>query len=426
MKTSDYNYFIPYRGKHIFFNGISKRFFIVSDENHEAMEDVVRHPEAYKDVYAPFISKIGEAGFVVDDDADEKRQARDIFLAQRDNDIYKLMILPTYDCNMRCWYCVQKHRGLTLTPESVDSIKRHIRHYLSHAGGSVSLFQLAWFGGEPLLAFDIIMDISAYARKVCSELGIAFSNTITTNGTLLTRGKLEAMKDAGFTFFQITLDGCKDDHDRVKRLDGGSSYELILRNICLMLETIPDAMCNLRFNYTPDNLRPREFIEGISERIPAVLRRRIELSFKKVWQVDDPKIDPAKTDELFDLARRHNFGIDTRNNFSICYVEFRNYNTIFPNGRVDKCDNVDPDTARGTIAPDGSIRWSGDLTFFDHTAFNEGESECYGCRYLPVCNGPCPPERERMWKASQYIKCRYQYPQLVCEDRIKGYCESYL
>lgn len=425
MKSSAYNYFIAYKDKYIFFNGISKQFFVVSDQNHEAIEDVVRHPEKYKEKYARFIAKISEAGFVIEDDADEMEMAWKIFSEQRDSNRYKLMILPTYDCNMRCWYCVQKHSEMKLTPQDVKRIKRHIKYYLTKEK-NIDHFQLSWFGGEPLLAFDIIIDISSYAQKVCKEHGVKFFNTITTNGTLLTRQRLEAMRDVGFTFFQITLDGCKDDHDKVKRMDGESSYELILRNVCDLLEILPDVSCNLRFNYTPKNLRPKEFIEGINERIPAVFRNRIDLSFKKVWQVDEPDIEVSKMNEIFELVRMYNFYTDTLTNFSICYVECVNFNTIFPNGRVDKCDNIDPDTARGTIADDGSIVWSEELPFFEHTCFKENESECYSCKYLPVCNGPCPPERDSMWKADRFIKCRYKYPDLVCRERIVRYCENFL
>lgn len=425
MKASKYNYFIPYKGKHLFFNGVSKCFFMVSDENHKEMEKIVSHPELYEKQYGDFIKKIAGAKFVIDDDVNEVQEVQKAFISQRDTDTYKLMILPTYACNLSCWYCVQEHRNMKLSSHDVDLIKHHIQYYLEH-NKDIKRLMLSWFGGEPLLAFDIIMDISSYAQKVCKKFGVTFRNTITTNGTLLTSERLKKLKQVEMSFFQITLDGCKEEHDKVKHLPNISSYELVLSNIKSLIELLPQATCSLRFNYTDKNLAPKEFIEGINSRIPATLRRNITLSFKKVWQVDILSIDQRKMDELYELAKMSHYRVDTRANFVICYVECLHYNTIFPNGRVDKCDNVDPQTARGRITKDGKVEWNEELPYWEHTSFVENESECFNCKHLPVCNGPCPVERDSMWKNAGYVKCRYKNPEEVCMERIIRYCESFL
>lgn len=425
MKTSKYNYFIPYKGEYIFFNGLSKCFFMVSEENHEEMEKIVCHPEEYKDQYADFIKKITDAKFVIEDDVNEEKETKELFMKQRDTDTYKLMILPTYACNLSCWYCVQEHRNLRLSPYDVDLIKRHIRYYLEN-NKEVKRFLLSWFGGEPLLAFDIIMDISTFAQKICKKLKIKFSNTITTNGTLLTREKLEALKTVDMSFFQITLDGCKEEHDITKKLPNQSSYELILKNIKDLIEIIPQATCALRFNYTDKNVKPQQFIEEINARIPAILRKSIILSFKKVWQVDDLAINQHQIDDLYEQARESHYQTDTKGNFAICYVECLHYNTIFPNGRIDKCDNIDPQTARGIIKKDGNILWEKELPYWEHTSFMKEKSDCFCCKHLPVCNGPCPAERDKMWLDFGKIKCRYRHPEEVCKERIIRFCESFL
>lgn len=425
MKASKYNYFIPYKGKHLFFNGLSKCFFMVSDENHEEMEKIVCHPEEYKDQYADFIKKITDAKFVIEDDINEDEKAKELFISQRDTDTYKLMILPTYACNLSCWYCIQKHRNLKLSPHDIDLIKRHIRYYLEN-NKDIKRFMLSWFGGEPLLAFDIIMNISDFSKRICKKLNIEFSNTITTNGTMLTREKLERLKKVDMNFFQITLDGCKEEHDKVRHLPNQSSYELILSNIKDLVKFIPRATCLLRFNYTEKNVDPQRFIKEINERIPAILRRNIILSFKKVWQVDILSIDQGKMDELYALAKANKYINDTRESFAICYVECLHYNTIFPNGRVDKCDNIDPEIARGEIMKNGQIKWNQELSYWKHTSFVEKESDCFHCKFLPVCNGPCPVERDRMWSDSGKITCRYEHPEEVCKERIIRYCESFL
>lgn len=425
MKTSIYNYFIPHKGRHVFFNGLSKKFFLVSEENHEEMEQIVRHPEAYAEMYASFINKIKEAGFVVDDETDEVEEAYGIFKAKRDNEVYKLMILPTYACNLSCWYCVQRHRNLRLSSKDIALIKKHISFYLDR-NKDIKELMLSWFGGEPMLSFDIVRDISKYAMSVCEEKGVLFSNTITTNGTLLTPDRLDEMRELRFTFFQITLDGCKEDHDKTRHLPNQSSYELILKNVNAVLERLPDATCCLRFNYTDKNVYPEEFIEGINERVPAVLRKNILLSFKRVWQTDNGLIDQCKMDALFHVAKKYHYRTDADSIFNICYVECLHYNTIFPNGRVDKCDNIDPSVTRGEIMDDGDIRWDEEPVFKEHHNLVRGETECYGCKYFPVCYGPCPNAREIMWKRDRYIKCMYTDRERDCTEKILRYCEVFL
>ena len=48
MKASDYNYFIHYKDGHIFFNGITKRFFLASDKNHAKLMDIISRPDDYR------------------------------------------------------------------------------------------------------------------------------------------------------------------------------------------------------------------------------------------------------------------------------------------------------------------------------------------------------------------------------------------
>lgn len=333
------------------------------------------------------------------------------------------MILPTYACNLDCWYCLQRHRNLRLIPDSVCRIKRHISRYVED-NCDLNELQLSWFGGEPLLAFDEIVEISSYAMDVCQKRGIRFANTITTNATLLTHKKVELLRSVNMGFFQITLDGSKVEHDKVKSIPSVSAYEQTLSNINIILTTIPSAVCAVRFNYTAANLNPDEFMEDITARIGPDLRERVMLSFKKVWQVDEKDIPLASLDSLYGLAKQKHFRTDVYDNFSMCYVENKHFNTIFPNCSVDKCDNLDPDNARGHIEEDGTILWKEPLPYKAHTPYTAGESDCRECKYLPVCNGPCPAARDSMWQKSGRIKCVHKYPDLVCSERIIRYCEG--
>ena len=85
----------------------------------------------------------------MEDDVQEMDIIREEFDRKRNSGQYTLMVLPTYDCNLRCWYCIQEHQNMTLSDETVARIKKHIEKYLLE--NEIKEFRLSWFGGEPLL-----------------------------------------------------------------------------------------------------------------------------------------------------------------------------------------------------------------------------------------------------------------------------------
>lgn len=62
MKTSKYNICLPFEGKHIIFNGVTKRFFMVSNQNKEAFLQILSDPDEYTDSYGPFLISSANEG----------------------------------------------------------------------------------------------------------------------------------------------------------------------------------------------------------------------------------------------------------------------------------------------------------------------------------------------------------------------------
>lgn len=67
MKASKYNICLPYESDYIIFNGVTKRFFRVSSHNKDNFLQLLSSPDDYQELYAPFIAKMTEEGFVVND-----------------------------------------------------------------------------------------------------------------------------------------------------------------------------------------------------------------------------------------------------------------------------------------------------------------------------------------------------------------------
>lgn len=88
-------------------------------------------------------------------------------------------------CNFRCPYCYQEHEKTFLDSEKRKIIKKFLRE---KSNGKEKVY-VHFFGGEPLLNVDGILDIDAYLK----QLGIDYSASITTNAYLLNSDVLEKL-----------------------------------------------------------------------------------------------------------------------------------------------------------------------------------------------------------------------------------------
>lgn len=421
MKPSKYNICLPYDDRFVVFNGVTKRFFLVSSQNKKAFLQILSTPDEYKEQYAPFLQRMAKEGFIIEDSVDEQEVVKQQYEKLNQSDEYRLMILPTYACNVRCWYCTQNHKNVRLSEGDVERIKKHIVYYLTT--NKLKGLHLSWFGGEPIIDFRHIREIARFSKEYCRENHLKYRNSITTNGILLNKEILKDMADLEFCFFQITIDGTKEEHDKTKIIKKNSAYEVVLNNICLIKEIIPHAQIQLRYNYTKENLLPEKIIQDLNLILPPEVRKSINISIIKVWQQNENEIDINDIKRLVDLANSYGYHPQVGGGFRPCYVDGTHFNCIFPNGRVDKCDNKDIENCRGHINECGKIIWDVSPTFIKNSIFSNFENECTKCCYLPLCYGPCPLERDKKFVN---IHCRYTDKKRTWENRLYFYCKQQL
>jgi len=142
----------------------------------------------------------------------------------------RLTLLPIEDCNLDCQYCYEEHRQFRerlFTPMSAKTISG-INNWIKgqYENNGLQKINLSWFGGEPLMAPDVIDEISQW----CMHLGINTVGDMTTNGTALNLKMLKRMvTENNVEHFKISLDGAKEDHDstRVVKL---SKKQLLIKN----------------------------------------------------------------------------------------------------------------------------------------------------------------------------------------------------
>lgn len=428
MKESKYNYHIPLNENQIIvFNGISLRFFVISKVNHKELIRVLSDISEYEisDKHSSLLKTMYDNGFIIPNEKDEFQFIKMKYEFHNNSSHYLLSILPTYKCNFSCWYCVQHHKNEFISPEIISRIKKHIKTYIQE--NSISVLELAWFGGEPLLSAESIIDISLYAKEFCKSNHIKFINGITTNGSLLTNELIRDFAEIELNDYQITIDGNREFHNKIRfNKNIKDSFHLICNNIRTILDCIPKCNITLRYNYTANNIS-NTIIHDLNNEFPLEYRKKIVFFPRQVWQEDEEKISELKLQELVHNAENSGYIVNTNNDVlhPYCYGEKKHYNTIFQNGTVDKCANISLNETRGELSNDGHIIWFKSQPEYQNTIFSTNNI-CLKCKYLPLCMGPCPVKRKLFLESGEPYKCIITNKRLYFSNIITGFCKTIL
>ena len=148
---------------------------------------------------------------------------------KRNTVIKALCLHIAHTCNLNCEYCFAsqgKYHGERALM-SLEVGKRAIDFLIENSGSRVNL-EVDFFGGEPLMNFDVVKGIVAYARSIEKEHNKNFRFTLTTNGMLVDNDVIEfANKECHNVV--LSLDGRKEIHDNLRKtINGKGSYDVIV------------------------------------------------------------------------------------------------------------------------------------------------------------------------------------------------------
>lgn len=272
-----------------------------------------------------------------------------------DRDISKITILPTEKCNLRCTYCYESHK---LGRMSADVQQRVKRFLTKNIPGKKALY-LSWFGGEPLLEKDIVLDISGHAWRVCNSTGASMEMEITTNGMFVDSATLDSLAQMGRTTFQITLDGPKEAHN-LRRIgpNGAETFDLIIDAVRRIIEHRGDFFTVVRVHYDEDTAnhivefsRWASSLVGDRGRVFVRPVARLLGTSKEAVKAASSEVVSSVKKELAALA-----DADSEEEH-VCYAALPNSLVIRQDGTISKC-TVALDDGRnrvGHIDEDGSI-----------------------------------------------------------------------
>ena len=195
------------------------------------------------------IRQLFSMGFLVDDHLDElaeQKQLRDTVVSTSGDLISNIIIAPTLACNAHCFYCFENgHRKGTMTPDTALAVVQFLKEHWD--GNRIGI---TWFGGEPLMAADIIEIIIDELNRE----GIPFASKITTNGSLLTSEMIKRIQQKwNVDKIQITVDALHKKYNAIKNYTGiADAFSLVMDNIRLCLEA--ELPIRIRINFDPDKM----------------------------------------------------------------------------------------------------------------------------------------------------------------------------
>ena len=395
MKCSNYNIIQEKGDFSYWYNCLTRHYFRLPLSLGRKVYECLQK-QMYNHLPIILKEKLTEGGFIIPDDFDELRFIRRKNDEAIESKNYFLIILPTLNCNYRCWYCIQEHVVSKMDNDTLEKIKSHIDYMIDQE--HISSLHIDWFGGEPLMYFkEIVVPISEHAKEKCRHAGIDFLNSSTTNGFFLNPTNIRDCLRLGFKQFQITLDGNREHHDTVKFINGcDSTFNHVLTNINNLLNQSSDVIMYLRINYTKDNLT-EEIVDQVKQYIDPINRSKIVVTPRKVLQENVDRNFNAHIIKILDKFREAGFLVEYCNFISSylpCYANKKYYNAINFNGNVVKCtacNDLYESNARGVLLNDGKIAWNNE---FDKKYLQKSfeNDKCLSCNKLPLCMGLCPRE----------------------------------
>ncbi|MFI3212906.1 MAG: radical SAM protein [Eubacteriales bacterium] len=412
-KSSRYNYIVHANENDIIYNSRTGKMVANTHSDMIYIDELFRNG-VKSDNNDPRISALVNDGFLVDASCNEIElvlQKRKEYL--NDNGLF-LMILPTEQCNFRCIYCYETFSRPKMTIDIVAGIKQFVFENLPR----YNKLSVAWFGGEPMLAMDIIDELSEYFLELCSEQRKPYFSTMTTNGSLLTPENWKKLKKNHITGYQISIDGLAETHDSQRiGADGKGTWDSIISNLRFFRDCVKTRTINIaiRSNITKEiyNIK-NEYIEFLKNEFGGDKRFHLFFHLAQDWgNIDNDSVRNSfcGADEFYGFLEEvstFNLSMKIHESFMlpgsrICFAAKKNSFVITADGAVRKCSEHIYEDFNYLF----DIRQPKYMDYFNQEYWNFADKkvadECVQCKKLPLCYGlVCPAYRGKITDTCGY------------------------
>lgn len=422
MKKSNYNRFLTLcTGEQLVFNSISCSLAKIDSDFFELYNKIEKIQ--YEDLnikQKEIFNNMLEGQYITYDEVDEIKVLQHRYFSSKfSEETLSLTIAPTLECNFRCPYCYEVSKKGKMAKEVQDAIVDIVKKRCL----TIKKLYICWYGGEPLLEYDIILDLSKNLLKICKEMGVEYSAAMITNGYLINEQLVEQLKACSIDSYQITIDGPPNIHNKRRIKKGCDTYTKLIENIKILLKKGLETI--IRVNVDHENAR---YIEELS-----ILLEKEDIEESKVylghvrggkneyncmscaefaefeWKYLKIFKDKGfnKEDLIYPELKGNYCGADNINSF-----------VIDPNGYVYKCwnDIGIEKLAFGNILHEDKIHIGQYMNNINYLTWSPFEYEkCITCSILPICMGGCPWNCINQYKEPECEKWKYIIEDVLIE-----------
>lgn len=400
MKKSKYNlfYHLPGTTDLLAYNSRTNALAKMSKEDYEAITDIINGKFENKEL----TENLKYGGYILEDEFSEKDYLKyKLNQGRYRTDALGLTIAPTLGCNFRCIYCYEEDQDRY---EKMDeAVREDLINLIKSRKNTIKLLSVTWYGGEPLMAMDVIESLSKEFLEICKENKIAYSASIITNGYLLTKEIVKKLNDLSIRSMQVTLDGNKETHDKRRFLaNGRGTFDKIISNLKECKEDLPHT--DLRINTDRKNVKEVYEVlgvlkqEGLMDKVHPYVgwvdasNGEYEddscLNFKEFAELEiqfSENLVNEKESAGFMNKYPHLKG-------NCCGADAENALIVAPDGELYKCwDDIGRKEYSVGNLRDGITSYK---NVFQYLIYDPTEDEmCKECEILPICMGGCPRKR---------------------------------
>ena len=241
-------------GNELYYNSFTGAVCLFDKCSQDVLKDVDKDDVSeYGQDKKERLDQLVENGFVIIKDFDEFNwlTIRNRGLRYNiDSDRLRLTIAPTMRCNYKCYYCYENRaeKCPEMNEDVIQDLIAYVRDKIEN--GNLSVLNISWYGGEPLLKIDLVKRISKELINLCEGNGVLYHADILTNGYLLNRENAILLKEeCRVDAAQIPMDGMMETYCKRKGVDS-KIFEQVVANI---LEVSDIMELHVRMNIDKEN-----------------------------------------------------------------------------------------------------------------------------------------------------------------------------
>lgn len=392
-KKSKFNIIKSINGKQIMYNTYSGHAIEIDDLDMHYILD-----SNFINIDSSRMESYLKNGFVVDSDVNEDEiidELRKKHIIEPDT-LY-LYLLPTEECNFRCVYCYEQFRHIWMSKYIQDSIIEYVRQNIK----KYKHLRVEWFGGEPLLALDIIEYMSVQLINICRENGVVYYAAMTTNAYALNLNTFKKLIKCKVRSYQITIDGLKETHDKQRCLvNGNGTFDRIIKNLIDIKNNTKTNILDitLRVNVSKSILQNiYTVIDYFNEAL--LVDKRFNLFLKlvgdyggdRVKNISEQLCNLSDLEDAISYCKRMKINMYENTPLGIggnvCYASKNSSWVIGADGKIYKCTVALYDDANhvGNVGENGQFELFEDKLKLWTGSCREHGFKCSNCASSPIC-----------------------------------------